>query len=110
MSVTAPRCGYDVGRKRHYQVPFDLEDEAIDVLVAVTVGCSPSLLRQLMEGMKRTLVLAPKLALDVSSPARVFSHVLASISPPPEMVQPPLWANAQAVEALDSITWPPVRG
>lgn len=95
---------------RKYGLPFDLEDSAIDVLVRVTRGCSPSLLRQLMEGMKRTLVLAPKLQLDVSSPARVFAHVLASISPPPEMKQPPLWTSTGSVNELDCIAWPPVRG
>lgn len=94
---------------RKYCLPFDLEDSAIDVLVGATCGCSPSLLRQLMEGMKRTLVLAPKLHLDVSSPVPVFAHVLASISPPPEMQQPPLWSDASAVEALAGISWPPRR-
>ena len=94
---------------RKYGLPFDLEDSAIDVLVQVTRGCSPSLLRQLMEGMKRTLVLAPKLHLDISSPVRVFAHVLASISPPPEMEQPPLWAAAGAVDKVQGIAWPPVR-
>lgn len=94
---------------RKYCLPFDLEDSAIDVLVQVTRGCSPSLLRQLMEGMKRTIVLAPKLQLDVSSPVHVFAHVLASISPPPEMVQPPLWADGKAIDKVDGIAWPPVR-
>ena len=94
---------------RKYGLPFDLEDSAIDVLVQVTRGCSPSLLRQLMEGMKRTLVLAPKLHLDVSSPMQVFGHVLASIAPPPELEQPPLWAHAGAVDKVKDIAWPPVR-
>jgi len=63
-----------------------------------------------MEGMKRTLVLAPNLHLDVRSPVRVFTHVLASISPPPEMEQPPLWADAASVvDKVNSIAWPPVR-
>lgn len=45
----------------------------------------------------------------VSCPVRVFSHVLASIAPPPEMKQPPLWSNIAAVETLDVIAWPPSR-
>lgn len=93
---------------RKYALPYDLEDTAIDVLVRVTRGCSPSLLRQLMEGVKRTLVLGPKLHFDVSRPERVFAHVIASIAPPPEMKQPPLWAEARAVDEVDSIKWPPV--
>ena len=95
---------------RKYALPFDFADEAIDTLVIATRGCSPSLLRQLMEGVKRTLVLAPRLSLDVSRPARVFAHVAASIAPPPEMPQPPLWVNPAATLAeIASIAWPPMR-
>ncbi len=96
---------------RKYALPFDLTDEAIDTLVDATRGCSPSLLRQLMEGMKRTLVLAPRLSLDVSRPQRVFEHVAASIAPPPEMPQPPLWLNpSETLADIDRIAWPPARG
>lgn len=96
---------------RKYALPFDLEDSALDVLVAVTRGCSPSLLRQLMEGMKRTLVLAPRLHLDVSRPESVIGHVIASIAPPPEMPAPPLWSDEQdrSLRKIQDIAWPPVR-
>jgi SpoVK/Ycf46/Vps4 family AAA+-type ATPase len=95
---------------RKYGLPFDLEDDAIDVLTSVTRGCSPSLLRQLMEGMKRTLVLAPRLRVDVSQPAQVFARIVASIAPPPEMTQPPLWQDtSRALADLKGIQWPPVR-
>lgn len=94
---------------RKYALPFDLEDSAIDVLVGVTRGCSPSLLRQLMEGMKRTLVLAPKLHVDVGSPHLVFAHVSASIAPPPELAQPALWSDHRVVEELQAMAWPPTR-
>lgn len=96
---------------RKYALPFDLDDEAIDTLVLATRGCSPSLLRQLMEGMKRTLVLAPKLSIDISKPERVFAHVAAAIAPPPEMPQPPLWEKpAETLEDVARIAWPPRRG
>lgn len=94
---------------RKYAVPFDFEDSAIDVLVTATRGCSPSLLRQLMEGMKRTLVLAPRLHIDVSCPETVFTHVIASIAPPPEMPQPPLWADSRSLNQIKEIAWPPKR-
>ncbi len=95
---------------RKYALPFDLEDSAIDLLVAATRGCSPSLLRQLMEGMKRTLVLAPRLHFDVRRPETVFAHVIASIAPPPEMQQPPLWSDtAKCSKQFEQITWPPTR-
>lgn len=94
---------------RKYALPFDFDDDSIDILVSATRGCSPSLLRQLMEGMKRTLVLAPRLNFDVSRAEGVFSHVISSIAPPPEMEQPPLWSESRALEQVQSITWPPRR-
>lgn len=94
---------------RKYADPFDVEDAAIDVLVDVTRGCSPSLLRQLMEGVKRALVLGPLLHFDVLDPERVFAQVIASIAPPPEMRLPPLWADPEAVEKVRGIAWPPRR-
>lgn len=95
---------------RKYALPFDLEDGAIDRLVMLTRACSPSLLRQLMEGMKRTLLLGPRLQMDISRPELVFGHVIASIAPPPEMQQPPLWSDARALDRLEGIAWPPRRG
>ncbi len=95
---------------RKYALPFDLTDDAIDVLVTETRGCSPSLLRQLMEGMKRTLVLGPKLHFDASRATTVFAHVITSIAPPPELPQPPLWADTRgALSRLADIAWPPQR-
>lgn len=95
---------------RKYALPFDLDDSAIDALVSATRGCSPSLLRQLMEGMKRALILAPKLhRLDIGRPELLFQHVIASISPPPEMEQPPLWSGARGLNGLKEIAWPPTR-
>jgi len=92
---------------RKYGLPFDLEDSAIDVLATLTRGCSPSLLRQLMEGAKRTLVLGPRLQCDTSRPEVVFARVISAISPPPEMEQPPLWSSPDAFDALCNIAWPP---
>lgn len=94
---------------RKYAAPFDLADDFVDVLVTVTRGCSPSLLRQLMEGMKRALVLAHRVHVDVSCPAEVFARIVASIAPPPEMEQPPLWSDSRALSALAGLAWPPER-
>jgi SpoVK/Ycf46/Vps4 family AAA+-type ATPase len=94
---------------RKYAAPFDFEDGTVDVLVSMTRGCSPSLLRQLMEGLKRTLVLAPKLRIDIRRPDEVFAHLVAAIAPPPEMEQPPLWSDRRTVAELRGITWPPRR-
>lgn len=98
---------------RKYADPFDLDDAAFDVLVSATRDCSPSLLRQLMEGMKRALVLAPKLHnVDISRPAELFAHIIAAVAPPPEMNHPPLWtfpARERCLEEIAAMPWPPAR-
>lgn len=110
ISVDLPGEGERFAILRKYAMPFDLDDAAIDVLVAETRNCSPSLLRQLMEGMKRTLVLSPKLHFDVQRPAAVFAHVIAAIAPPPELQQPPLWGDPRrALDRIADIAWPPKR-
>jgi SpoVK/Ycf46/Vps4 family AAA+-type ATPase len=108
ISVDLPGDNERFAILRKYALPFDLEDDALDVLVTATRGCSPSLLRQLMEGMKRTLVLAARLHIDVSQPEAVFARVITAIAPPPEMPQPPLWADGgRALDQVRGIPWPP---
>lgn len=110
ISVDLPGTDERFAILRKYAMPFDLEDKAIDVLVKVTRGCSPSLLRQLMEGMKRVLVLAPKLQqVDIRTPEAVFRRVIASIAPPPEMQQPPLWSEPKALSEIKGLPWPPTQ-
>lgn len=110
ISVDLPEANERFAILRKYALPFDLEDLAIDVLVTSTRGCSPSLLRQLMEGVKRNLVLGPRLNWDISRPELVFGRVIASIAPPPEMAQPPLWSDSRrALDDIKAIAWPPTR-
>lgn len=94
---------------RRYAEPFELTDEDTDLLVDLTYASSPSLLRQLMEGMKRALVLWPVLGRDVGDPVAVFRQITASISPPPEMEKPPLWCGQKDIGKLAHMSWPPQR-
>lgn len=110
IEVALPREEERFAILRKYAMPFDLTDAAVDRLVTATRGCSPSLLKQLMEGMKRTLVMGPRLAFNTSRPEIVFGHVIGSIAPPPEMEQPPLWSDsAAALAELADMAWPPRR-
>lgn len=109
ISVDVPGEAERFAILRKYALPFELDDDAVDVLVEATRGCSPALLKQLMEGMKRSLVLGPRLRFKVTEPVAVFAHVIASIAPPPEMEQPALWATTDAVKSLAAMTWPPRR-
>ncbi|PCI04621.1 MAG: AAA family ATPase [Hyphomicrobiales bacterium] len=93
-----------------YLDPMSLPDADMAVLAELTEGASPSLLEQMMHGIKRTLTLAKRLRSDVSKPEAVFETVLATISPPHEMPQPRLWSSdhrKSALEQISGISWPP---
>jgi SpoVK/Ycf46/Vps4 family AAA+-type ATPase len=93
---------------KRYLLPFEFTDDDLDLLAGLTVGASPALLRGVMEGVKRQLVLAARLRLDVTNPVEVFERVVTTVAPPPEIERPPLWGVAN--QSLSALSWPPVRG
>jgi len=95
---------------KRYAAPFDLPDADIDLLVELTGGASPALLRGVMEGMKRAVVLGPKLRRDVSSAPAVFRQIISAIAPPPGISAPQLWSARTACDELKAMTWPPSIG
>lgn len=91
---------------RRYGLPFEFTDDDIDLLTELTIGASPALLRGLMEGVKRALVIGARINIDITDPVRVFSRVTVSVQPPPEITKPPLWESASD---LSRLSWPPAR-
>jgi SpoVK/Ycf46/Vps4 family AAA+-type ATPase len=94
---------------RRYAAPFEPPDEDIDPLVAMTEGASPALLRALMEGIKRALIVGPRTGRSIGDPVSAFAPVVAAVAPAPEYTPPPLWMPG-AVNALAEMTWPMPRG
>lgn len=97
-------CRYAILKR--YLLPMDLPDDALDTLCDVTAGASPALLRQMMEGVKRDLILAPRLNLKTDA-ASVFGRVRASVRPHADAMQPAFWADRTALDEVASIAWPP---
>lgn len=94
---------------RRYLAPLALPDEAIDLLVNVTDQASPALLRQMIEGIKRDMVIAPKLNQRVDA-ASTIGRIVASVHPSDDMPDPPLWADTKLyADAIASMPWPPIR-
>ncbi|HZT24125.1 MAG TPA: ATP-binding protein [Pseudolabrys sp.] len=91
---------------RRYAAPYEPTDEDVDMLVTMTEGASPALLRALMEGMKRALVVGPRTGRSVDDPVSFFAPIIAATAPAPEYVPPPLWASPDAVMALGAMVWP----
>jgi SpoVK/Ycf46/Vps4 family AAA+-type ATPase len=90
-----------------YLLPFSLPEKAMDVICDVTSGASPAVLRQLMEGVKRDLVLSPKFKQPCDARA-VFARQKVAVRPHADATQPPLWSEAWALQSISAISWPPV--
>jgi SpoVK/Ycf46/Vps4 family AAA+-type ATPase len=90
---------------KRYSLPFQFADADLDVLCALTDGASPALLRGVMEGIKRALVIGKRVGADVSSAAAVLGRVVASLAPPPEIEPPPLWQGTMPKPG--EMAWPP---
>ncbi|HQT39618.1 MAG TPA: ATP-binding protein [Acidocella sp.] len=91
---------------RRYGLPFEFEDADLDLLAEMTMGASPALLRGLMEGVKRSIVMASKINISASDPVKVFERIISSLQPPPELDQPELWKGL-SLPRLKALCWPP---
>lgn len=95
-----------------YAAPFSFAEDDLEALTLITHGASPSLLRQLMEGVKRTIVMAQHSGRQLPNAVDSFAAIAGSVAPPPEFdPPPPLWRSFQDVAApvLAGFSWPPVR-
>lgn len=90
-----------------YLEPYRLPEQAMDVLCEATSGASPALLRQLMEGVKRDLILSPRLNRTADAKA-VFSRLLVSVKPHPDYAKPAMWDDRDTRQRVMEIQWPPV--
>jgi DNA polymerase III delta prime subunit len=94
---------------KRYGAPFVFEEPFLDMLAKISEGASPSLLRQLMEGLKRAIVLGPRMKRSIDDPAVLLAGVIEAVKPPPEFDPPPLWRNPKNVQRLAGLPWPPTR-
>jgi hypothetical protein len=60
-----------------------------------------------MEGVKRSIVVGPRVGRKVEDARSVIAAVVAACAPAPEYEPPPLWANPRALDAVSAaLTWP----
>ncbi|MEW5729979.1 MAG: ATP-binding protein [Pseudomonadota bacterium] len=91
-----------------YLAPYTLPEEAIDMLTDATDGAPPALLRQLMEGVKRDLILSPRLGRSTDA-REVFERLIATVRPHPDYTKPPLWSDFNTKQRVSEVmAWPPV--
>lgn len=99
---------------KRYGLPFDFMDDVLDALTELTENAAPSLLRQLMEGVKRRLVLGGLQGNEPASLVEAIISVVAETQPHPDYDQPPLWArrgSSAVIIANNSAgqPWPPQK-
>ena len=90
---------------QRYLAPYGLPSQQITALSTVLDTASPALMRQLCEGLKRTLVLGEQLGWDMRRSA-VFDRILSAIEPHPDLGKPTLWALGSKAKEVREITWP----
>jgi len=88
-----------------YLDPFGLPRDALRVLAEALETSSPALIRKLCEGLKRQIVLGPKLGYDMSRDATI-ARTLATIQPHPDLGKPRLWSLGEKDAAVRALTWP----
>jgi SpoVK/Ycf46/Vps4 family AAA+-type ATPase len=89
-----------------YLAPYGLPAPALAVLAESLETGSPALIRKLCEGLKRQLVLGPKLKKDMGLEA-VVGRVLAGVQPHASAGKPRLWSLGVEDKALAALPWPP---
>jgi SpoVK/Ycf46/Vps4 family AAA+-type ATPase len=107
ISVDLPGAEERFAIVKRYIAPFDLTDDEIDAFVEPTRGASPALLRALMEGIKRAIVIGSKINRKDDATG-VLQAVLASCAPPPEIPPPALWEKGQhsVIKIARELRWP----
>lgn len=94
---------------KRYGMPFDFGEDTIEILTDLTDGAAPSLLRDLMEGVKRSIILGSRMRKPAGSAPDAFAGVIAQSKPHPDYEPPPLWRSPSLVSKLNGVSWPPVR-
>lgn len=88
-----------------YLAPYGLPADQLSELAFSCETATPALIRQLCEGLKRAVVIGPKLKWDMTREA-VFGRVIAGIEPHADVGKPRLWAMGSQDVALRSLVWP----
>ena len=88
-----------------YLDPFGLPGRELASLAEALATASPALIRQLCEGIKRNIVIGPKVGWAMQRDA-VIERVLAAVAPHPDLGKPRLWSLGTGDTAVRSMPWP----
>lgn len=88
-----------------YLAPYGLPAQSLKVLAESTETASPALMRAFCEGLKRQLIIGPKLNSDMRREA-VIGRLIETIHPHPDLGKPRLWSLGASDPAVKAFAWP----
>lgn len=88
-----------------YLAPFGLPRDQLRRLAEAFDTASPALIRQWCEGVKRQIVLGPRVDWPMGRDA-VIGRVLAAVGPHPDLGKPRLWSLGVQDGAVRALDWP----
>jgi MoxR-like ATPase len=88
-----------------YLSPYVLPLASLRALAEAMGTASPALIRAFCEGIKRQIVIGPKIGSDMSREA-VVSRLITTIHPPPDCGKPRLWSLGAKDAAVRAMPWP----
>jgi SpoVK/Ycf46/Vps4 family AAA+-type ATPase len=88
-----------------YLKPFILPRAALAELARAFETATPALMRQFAEGMKRQIVVGPKVGWSMQKEA-VLDRLIAAVLPHPELGKPRLWTLGTQDHAVRALPWP----
>lgn len=90
---------------RRYLAPYQLPKSALEGLSEAFETATPALMRQFCEGIKRQIIIGPKVNWDMKREA-VIERLVASIAPHPDLGKPRLWSHGPDDLAVRNLPWP----
>lgn len=91
-----------------YLAPYGLPEQPLKLLAEAFATASPALMREFCEGLKRQIVLGPKVGWDMRREA-VIDRLVTQIQPHPDVGKPRLWSEKHGGardEAVRAMPWP----
>jgi len=90
-----------------YLAPIAVPGEVLRPIAEAFDQASPALIRQFCEGVKRQIVLGPKLGWPMIKDA-VLDRVINAVAPHPDLPTPPLWSagSRERKRAFFALPWP----
>lgn len=88
-----------------YLSPYGLPADALAAFAEALDSASPALIRALCEGLKRQIIVGPKLGSDMRREA-VLARLLETIHPHPTLGKPRLFSHGARDRAVAALPWP----